>query len=349
MRIVLTGGGTGGHVIPNLAVIEELKSRGENNILYIGSKNGIEKNLIKKAGVDYEGVHTGKLRRYFSWENFWDTLKVPLGIISSIKILKKYDPDVIFSKGGYVSVPVMAAGYYLKVPIITHESDIVPGMANKIGFKMAKKICLSFEKSKDYIADDLKRKVIVTGTPIRKDIFKGNENEGYRFTGFDRYRPVILVMGGSRGAMQINELVRSSLDELLRHYQIVHLVGRGNIDISLHKKGYKQFEYLNEEMKDVYAISKMVISRGGANSLSEIAALKKKALIIPLGKASSRGDQIDNAEYFCKKFGWSVLSGEISREQFIDAIKMALKNEFIGGNFKNGCREIVDLILNKGR
>lgn len=345
MRIIFTGGGTAGHVIPNLAVIEGLKAKRKKlEILYIGSKDGIEKKLVEKESIDFKAIACGKLRRYFSWENFLDVLKVPIGIWQAAMIMRKFRPEFVFSKGGYVGLPVTVAASLLGVAVIVHESDVIPGLANKIAFRYADKICLSFEESKDYIKT-YPSKVVVTGNPVREKIGEGSQEAGYKFTGLDKHRPVILVMGGSLGAVQINELVTISLDELLKKFQVVHLRGRGNLDISLKKKGYKQYEYLDEQMADVYAMADLIISRGGANSLAEIAFLGKKALIIPLGKAGSRGDQIENALVCCRKYGWAVLDGEIGREDFIKAIELAYKNRLRGEKFENGVKKIVNLIL----
>ena len=346
MRIVFTGGGTGGHVVPNLAVINELtKSKQEIEILYIGSKNGVSESLVSKCGINFKGIHCGKLRRYFSLQNLLDIFKVPIGIAEAYKCLKTFKPDIVFSKGGYVSFPVVLAAAKLNIPVILHESDVVPGLANKIMAKFSKKICVSFEETKKYFHDHAD-KIVVTGNPVRKEVLKGGIQKGYKLTGFKRTKAVLLVIGGSQGARQINDLIRASLDELLKKFQIVHIRGKGNLDISIKKNGYKQFEYLHEEMKDVYAISDLIVSRGGANSLFEIANLKKKAVIIPLATDASRGDQIENAKVFANKIGWSVLSGDIKVEDFISTIKLAHKNS-INKKFKivNAVRPLSELIL----
>ncbi|MFH1284715.1 MAG: undecaprenyldiphospho-muramoylpentapeptide beta-N-acetylglucosaminyltransferase [Candidatus Peregrinibacteria bacterium] len=347
MRIALTGGGTGGHVIPNLSVIEDLRKK-KAELLYIGSMDGVEKKMIEKAGVRYEGVACGKFRRYFSWQNFVDVFKVPAGFFQAKRVLKEFSPDVLFSKGGFVSVPVVLAASRLKIPIIAHESDISPGLANKICFRFAKKICLSFEETRSYIPKKFAKKIVVTGMPIREWIADGERERGYKFTGLNDYRPVIVVMGGSLGARQINELVRASLDELLKRFQVVHIAGKGNLDIGVNKKGYVQYEYLDEQLKDVYAICDMAVTRGGANSLAELAFLKKKALVIPLGGEASRGEQVLNARAFVRRFGWSMISGDITREDFINNVEMAFNNEFNDSEkFKNGTGEIVKLILSE--
>ncbi|MFA5948358.1 MAG: UDP-N-acetylglucosamine--N-acetylmuramyl-(pentapeptide) pyrophosphoryl-undecaprenol N-acetylglucosamine transferase, partial [Candidatus Gracilibacteria bacterium] len=220
MRIVLTGGGTAGHVIPNLALIEELKTRRSVEILYVGEKNGVEKNLIEKVDVNFRGIYCGKMRRYFSIQNFIDLFKIPIGILQARKILKKFNVGVVFSKGGYVSFPVCIAANMLKIPVIIHESDLIPGLANKMCMSKAKKILTSFEETKNHLPEALREKVVYTGNPIRKEIFEGDKEKGYRLSGFNDSKKIILVMGGSSGARQINELVRASLDELTKKFQI---------------------------------------------------------------------------------------------------------------------------------
>ncbi len=301
--------------------------------------------MVEKIGIPYRGVSCGKFRRYFSFKNIVDIFKVPIGILQARKILREFKPDVVFSKGGFVSVPVVIAANWLGVPIILHESDAVPGLANRICARYAKKICIRFEETKQYLSQYGSR-VVFTGNPVRKSILTGDADSGYKFTGLDKYRPVVLVMGGSQGARQINNLVTAGLDELLKKFQIVHIRGRGNLDISLHKNGYAQYEYLDEQLKDIYAMCELIITRGGANSLAEIALLKKKALIIPLGTEASRGDQIDNSKIFVRKFGWAMLCGDISREDFVKAVELAHQNRFNNEEkFVNGVDEIVKLIL----
>lgn len=351
----MTGGGTGGHVIPNLAVIEELRGRKGTELLYIGSRRGIERKLVGKTGVKYKGIFCGKWRRYFSWENFVDIFKMPIGVVQALVILKRFKPDVVFSKGGFVSMPVVIAASWLGVPVILHESDVMPGLANKICARFAKKICLSFEESRQYFAGaasnggSRRGSVTVTGNPVRKSLLKGNSERAYKLTGLRKDKPIILVMGGSQGSEQINELVRANVDELLKKFQIIHIRGRGNLDISLHKKGYVQYEYMNEHLRDIYAISDIVVCRGGANSLAEIALLKKKAVIIPLGTHASRGDQLINARVFAEKFGWEVVTGNVSDADFLEAIGKEWREDLLDGVVKNGVRGIVKLILKFGR
>lgn len=316
-------------------------------VLYIGSKGGMEKKMVEDVGIRYAGVSCGKLRRYFSVENFVDFFKVPFGLFQARRILKEFEPDVVFSKGGYVSVPVVIAARWLKIPVIVHESDISPGLANKICFKFAEKICVSFEETLAYLPKKFSKKAQYTGSPVREEILEGDSETGHQLTKFDKHRPVVLFIGGSQGAQQINELIRASLDELLKKFQIVHIVGKGNLDIGVNKRGYVQYEFLGKELADVYAMSEMVVTRGGANALAELALLKKKVLVIPLSGEASRGDQMENAQLFVRKFGWSMISGDISREDFINNIMLTFNNELpYDVKYKNGLKTIVDLILN---
>lgn len=294
-RIVFTGGGSAGHVTPNLALIPKLAERGWD-IQYIGSKNGIEKTIIEKEGIPYHGISSGKLRRYFDLKNFKDPFNVAKGIMEAYIKIRKLKPDVIFSKGGFVSVPVVIGGWLNKVPVYIHESDITPGLANRISVKFASKIFVTFEEAKRHLPSD---KTVHTGSPIREAILKGNKEKGLRFLGFTASKPVITVMGGSLGSIRVNNAVRELLDELLQTYQVVHICGKGNKDEKYEgRPGYKQFEYISEELPGVFAATDMFISRAGSNAIFEFLTLRKPMLLIPLPKASSRGDQILNAQSF---------------------------------------------------
>ena len=278
--IILTGGGSAGHVTPNIALISKLQ---ENNwsIHYIGTEHGIEKKLISPLNFPYHVIPSGKLRRYFSWQNFIDPFKVLAGVAKSIALCLKIKPCVIFSKGGFVSLPVVIAGYLTRTPVILHESDLTPGLANKLSFPFAKKILLTFDETKKYFKN--KNKLVVTGTPIRPQLFLGNKQKGLAFAGLDNTKPVILIICGSLGSKLINETVRHILPELLTHYSVIHICGKGQINADLMKeKNYKQFEYVHDELADVFACADLVISRSGANSLSELLALRKVAILIPL-------------------------------------------------------------------
>lgn len=312
-KILMTGGGTGGHVVPNLALIPRLQQEGFD-IFYIGSINGIERKLIEDTGIKYHPISSGKLRRYFDIKNFTDPFKVIKGLAEAFSIIRKEKPDVVFSKGGFVAVPVVIAASMLKVPVVAHESDITPGLANKLSQPYVSKLCVTFPESIKYVKDN---KGVVTGTPIREELFNGNAENALKFLNFSGRKPVILIMGGSLGSKVINESIRNNLDLLTRKYDIVHLCGKGNLDDSLKgKEGYRQFEYINEELKDIMALSSMIITRGGSNSLFEILALNKPNIIIPLSRAASRGDQILNAASF-EKSGYSIVIQEEDLNSYI--------------------------------
>jgi UDP-N-acetylglucosamine--N-acetylmuramyl-(pentapeptide) pyrophosphoryl-undecaprenol N-acetylglucosamine transferase len=300
--IVFTGGGTAGHVTPNLAIIKELDHQNWD-VKYIGSKNGIEKELIEKINISYFGISSGKLRRYVDIENIKDIFRVLKGCIEARKILKKLRPKLVFSKGGFVSVPVIVAARSLGIPIFIHESDLTPGLANKISQRFSTKIFTSFEETVKYFP---KNQTKAIGSPIRNEILNGSAEKGRKFLGFEQDLPTLTVMGGSLGARKINEAVRNSLQELTAKYQIVHLCGKGNVDDALlGNPRYKQFEYIHDELPDILAASNTVITRGGSNAIFEFLALKIPMLIIPLSKAQSRGDQILNAKVFEEK-GYSL-------------------------------------------
>ena len=294
-RIVLTGGGTAGHVTPNIALLPKLREMGYE-IHYIGSYEGIEKRLIADYDIPYYGVSTGKLRRYIDPKNFSDPFRVLKGVGEAKKILKKIRPDIIFSKGGFVSVPVIRAARSLKIPCIIHESDMTPGLANRLCIPTAKKVCCNFPETVSKLPEG---KAVLTGTPIRAELLQGNKEAAYTLCGFNKDLPVLMVIGGSTGSVAINKEIRSSLPKLLKDFQVVHLCGAGNIDnLLIPQKGYKQFEYLKSELKDVLAMADIVVSRAGANVICELLALKKPNLLIPLPASASRGDQILNAASF---------------------------------------------------
>lgn len=307
-RIVLTGGGTAGHVTPNLALIPHLlKDNWE--ISYIGTTNGIEKTLISRfEKVRYHSIKSGKLRRYADIKNFTDPFKVFFGILQSFFLIKKIKPAVIFSKGGFVAVPVCIAGYLVRVPVVIHESDLTPGLANRIASKFATKICTSFEETVPMFSG---RNCVFTGTPIRDELFKGDSEKGKSFCGFKEDKPVILVVGGSLGANAINVCIRENLEILLESFNIAHICGKGGMDANFSEiSGYAQFEYLNEEMADVLALADLVVSRAGSNSIHEFLELRKPNLLIPLPESASRGDQVLNARVFEKKGYSKVLHQE---------------------------------------
>ncbi len=326
-KIVMTGGGTAGHVTPNLALVPLLKEKGYE-IFYIGSYNGIEKKLVENAGITYYGISSGKLRRYHDWKNFTDPFRVIKGFSEANQLLKHIQPDVVFSKGGFVSVPVVMAAARQHIPAIIHESDMTPGLANKLAIPFASKVCCNFPETMQYLPDG---KAVHTGSPIRKELFSGNREAGLAFTGFSADKPVILIMGGSIGSRFINNAVWDSLDTLLEKFQIVHLVGKGNINNDLvGRTGYQQYEFISEQLNDIFAMTDLMISRAGANSISEILALKIPNILIPLSAAASRGDQILNAESY-KKQGFSTVlqEEELTGELLINSVEdvYARRNE----------------------
>lgn len=305
-RIVLTGGGTAGHVTPNIALLPRLKELGYE-IHYIGSYDGIERKLIEQYRIPYYGIASGKLRRYFDWKNFSDPFKVIKGYSQARSILKKLKPDVLFSKGGFVSVPVVMAAKHRKIPAIIHESDITPGLANKLAIPYAYKVCCNFPETMKYLPVE---KAVLTGSPIRRELLSGNRQNGLSYCHFQSGKPVILIMGGSSGSQFINETVRSILPELLKTYQIIHLCGKGNLDASQNNTvGYTQLEYANKELSDLFAAADLVISRAGANAICELLALRKPNILIPLSANASRGDQILNAHSF-EQQGYSMVIEE---------------------------------------
>ena len=306
-KIVLTGGGTAGHVTPNIALLPSLKATGYE-IYYIGSYNGIEERLIKEQNIPYYGIDSGKLRRYFDWKNFSDPLRVIHGYAQAKKILSGLKPDVVFSKGGFVSVPVVRAASALHIRTIIHESDMTPGLANRLAIPAADKVCCSFPETLKYLPEG---KAVLSGSPIRQELLTGDRGKALELLHWENSsKPTLLVIGGSQGSVAINNALRSDLDELLKEFRIIHLCGKGNLDSSLEgREGYVQFEYIQDELKDLFALADLVLSRAGANSICELLALRKPNLLIPLSAAASRGDQILNADSY-KKQGYSMVLKE---------------------------------------
>ncbi|TRM11806.1 undecaprenyldiphospho-muramoylpentapeptide beta-N-acetylglucosaminyltransferase [Lentibacillus cibarius] len=317
-RIMFTGGGTAGHVIVNLALIPVFQKQGWE-IDYIGSKQGIERRLIESLdGVTYHPISTGKLRRYISKENVKDPFKVLKGAMQSWRIIGKRKPSVIFSKGGFVSVPVIMAAKVRGVPAVIHESDFTPGLANKLAIPFAKHVLATFPETMDYLPE---KKAEYVGAVIRNELFEGDEAQGLEMCGFTKAKPVLLIMGGSGGSEKINSTVRESLPQLLPEFQIAHICGSGKTDPSVEQTGYIQFEYVNEELKDLFAATDFVLSRAGANAIFEFLALRKPMLLIPLSKAASRGDQIINANSFKEKHYANVLQeAELTNDSLIQEL-----------------------------
>ena len=349
-RIVLTGGGTAGHVTPNIALIPGLKERGYE-IFYIGSYNGIEKKLIEDLNIPYYGISTGKLRRYFDLKNISDPFRVLKGIHEARQILKKIRPDIVFSKGGFVAVPVALAANNLKIPLLIHESDMTPGLANRICIPYAVKVCCNFPETRDSLPEG---KAFVTGTPIRQELLHGDADAGREFCEFNTEKPVLMVIGVSQGSVFVNTKIREALPELLKNWQVVHLCGKGNLDESLdHTAGYRQYEYIKEQLPDLFAMADVVVSRAGANAICEISALAKPNLLIPLGTNASRGDQILNARSF-EKQGYSIVLEEenLTEESLLEAVGKLYENRetyikaMQGSSHTDSIRVILQLIDN---
>jgi UDP-N-acetylglucosamine--N-acetylmuramyl-(pentapeptide) pyrophosphoryl-undecaprenol N-acetylglucosamine transferase len=347
-KIILTGGGSAGHVTPNLALIPKLRDLGYE-IQYIGSENGIERKIIEDEKIKYHAISSGKLRRYFDIKNFTDPFKVIRGIFQAVLIIRREKPNIVFSKGGFVSVPVVIAAHFNRVPVIIHESDMTPGLANKISLSYCTRICVTFPESLKSMKG---HNAVLTGTPIRQELLDGSRIIGRRICGFTNEKPILLVIGGSLGSRFINNVVRNSLNELLKVFNIVHICGRGNMDKALEvRKGYVQFEYLNKELSHVMNAADIVVSRAGANVIFELLALKKPNLLIPLSRASSRGDQILNAASF-EKSGYSMVLQEekMTQKVFLDKIEELYKsrekyiNNMMASPARHGTTKIVHLI-----
>ena len=349
IRILLTGGGSAGHVTPNLALLPYLQKKG-CSVEYIGSKTGIEKEIIEKAGLPYHAISSGKLRRYFSMKNFSDPFRILRGYMEAKKILSKVKPDVVFSKGGYVSVPVVFAAHSLKIPVVMHESDYTPGLANKLCLSKAEKICFSFEAAaKDVPAE----KVVITGAPVRSSLLCGSRSAGLNRLGFSGEKQILLIMGGSLGALSINIALDKIMDWLLSQFDVVHIRGNGKLNPDLaNRPGYVQYEYVSEGLEDIFASADFIISRAGSNAIFEILALRLPNLLIPLPLEASRGDQILNARYFEKK-GYSdvLMQNDITPEvlkMHIRALRshgFAMKAAMQQSPMANGAQKIAEIIL----
>ena len=321
-RILFTGGGTAGHVTPNIALIEALTAEGWD-CQYVGSRAGIERELISPLAICYHSIHSGKLRRYFSWQNFIDPLFILLGTFQSLWLCLRLRPDIVFSKGGFVAVPVVFAAWLCRIPVISHESDITPGLANRLCLPFSRVLCVNFPETIGYLSASLPpERIRLTGSPLRSGLRNTDASRGRDFLGFDQAKPIVLVVGGSLGARALNEAIWDSLPALLEQYQLVHMVGAGNKHE--HRGGaYVQFEYLGDEYGDVLAAADMVVSRAGANSLFELLSFRKPHLLVPLTAAASRGDQLVNARVMADA-GMSLVIQE--SELTSDTLLQALAN-----------------------
>lgn len=344
-RIVLTGGGTAGHVTPNIALLPRLQELGYD-VHYIGSYQGIEKTLMEGCHIPYYGISSGKLRRYFDLKNFSDPINVMKGFFEASKLLKKLKPDVVFSKGGFVSVPVVLAAKKLHIPVVIHESDMTPGLANKLSIPAASYVCCNFPETLNHLP---KEKAVLSGSPIRKELLTGDKAKALHFTGLSGKKPVLLIIGGSLGSVIVNEAVRSILPKLLKKFDVIHLCGKGKLDQTLTAMdGYVQYEYIDRELKDLFALSDIVISRAGANSICEFLALRKPALLVPLSAAASRGDQILNARSFEKQGFSAVLEEEaLNGDTLYDALLSLWekKDQYINAMEKSPMGNAIETII----
>ena len=350
MKILFTGGGTAGHVTPSVPLIQMLKNKGAT-IFYVGSKTGIERSLVAPLNIPYYAITTGKLRRYWSWQNVLTPFQLILGIVQSFLLCRRLKPNIIFSKGGFVALPVVIAAWLNRIPIVIHESDLTPGLANRLSFPFAKLICVTFPITAQYFKN--KDKVFVTGVPIRESLYQGDRHKGLRFCGFREEKPVLLIMAGGLGSVDINNMIRRLLVPLTSKFQIIHLCGKGKLDEHFSNvPDYKQVEYLQEELADVLASADLVISRAGATSIYELIALKKPHILLPLSKQASRGDQIKNANYFSQQGLSKVLyAEEFSDEKFLQTVFAcyvdleAIKNKLTNFKQLDSARLIVDKLV----
>lgn len=334
--IAFTGGGTGGHIYPGLAVADEVKTIAKSNnknikIIWLGCSKGMDRNIVEKAiGPDglptadeFFGIPSGKLRRYFSMKNFSDLFRIAGGFFKAYHVLRKQKPAVLFSKGGFVSVPPCIAARLLKIPVYTHECDFTLGLANRLNFKSAKTMFVSYEETKNRLGSADQNRVVVTGNPIRPVFYNTNKQKGLDFAGIsaDNKKPVLLVLGGSSGARQVNQLVYDNLDYLCKNFVIIHQTGlvnnNSNEEAALKEKydSYKPFSFIYSEMPDVVSCADVVLSRAGANSIWEAAVLKKPMVLIPLCGNGTRGDQVDNSKFFEEKGAALMLLGEAANSE----------------------------------
>lgn len=353
MKIIFTGGGTAGHISLNLALIPHFIELGYE-VHYIGSKNGMEKEIIKELkNVKYHEISTGKLRRYFSIENFKDPFRVINGVIESKRIIKKIKPNIVFSKGGFVSLPVVIGAKLNNVPVVAHESDLSAGLANKLASPFCKKIFLTFEDKNN----KFKEKGEYVGALVREEIKTGNKEKGKKICNINNNKPTILVMGGSLGARSINEAIWDNIDEILKDFNVIHICGKNSLNKNIKRDNYIQFEFVKDELKHIFKVADMVISRAGANSIFEFLSLNLPMLLIPLPLSQSRGDQIENAKYFKSKGYCNILEDEKIKDNLLEQIKNTyknsntmkenMKNQKEIGNIKNIVNRIIELQNNE--
>lgn len=305
-KIIMTGGGSAGHVNPNIALIPRLREKGFE-LYYVGRKQGIERELVTAQGIPYFPISAGKFRRYVDAENLFDVFRVLWGFIQSFFLVRRVHPDLVFSKGGFVACPLVWASWLNGVRVVIHESDITPGFATRLSIPFAYRVCFSFHETERSLPAN---KAIYTGIPIRSELLGGNADVGKALCAFADTKPVLLIIGGSQGAEIINKTVRAALGDLLKKFNVCHICGPGRLDSSFEDlHGYKQFEYAGAELPHLLAMTDVAVSRAGATTLFELLKLKKANLLIPLSLKASRGDQILNAQSF-EKMGVSLVLRE---------------------------------------
>jgi UDP-N-acetylglucosamine--N-acetylmuramyl-(pentapeptide) pyrophosphoryl-undecaprenol N-acetylglucosamine transferase len=298
--IAFTGGGTGGHIYPGLAVAAGLRAAGGVRVIWIGSEAAFDREVVEKAGIRFFAIKSGKLRRYFSLKNLTDIFNIAAGYVQARRILRKERPALLFSKGGFVSVPPCIAARSLRIPAITHESDFSPGLATKINALFAAKVCLSYEESAAFFPRAIRRKTIHTGNPVREAFHAADRKRGFAFLGVPDTARVLLVLGGSQGAREVNQLVRAALPALTGHFIVAHQTGEADFAASagLQSGRYRPFAYIKAELPDVLSCAYLVLGRAGAGTVWESAACGKPLVLIPLEGSGTRGDQVENARYF---------------------------------------------------
>lgn len=359
IRIVFAGGGSGGHIYPGIAVADQVRALAQEKnlkleIYWIGNSKGIDKSIVENnlttngGSIDaFHGISSGKLRRYLSFQNVIDIFKIIAGFFQSAALLAKLKPEVLFSKGGFVSVPPCAACRLLRIPYYTHECDFTPGLATRLNCSGAKNIFVSYEETKKYFVSSKKDKCIVTGNPVRPVFYKELREEGEKFLNIPEAnrKPVLLTAGGSLGARQINNLVLENLEWLKKNFILVWQTGKAfaeeHPEIFTADENYKPFEFIYSEMPSVIQAADVLLSRAGANSIWEAAVCKKPMVLIPLGSTQSRGDQIDNAKYFESKNAAVTLAGD---EANSDNLKKALSEMLSEENrkkYSEGCNSIL--------
>ncbi|MDR0589597.1 MAG: undecaprenyldiphospho-muramoylpentapeptide beta-N-acetylglucosaminyltransferase [Spirochaetaceae bacterium] len=328
IHIAFTGGGSGGHIYPGLAVAAFLQQQGPCRIFWIGSRGGLDRSIVEGGGIEFFGIPAGKFRRYFSFRNFLDVFKVLAGFFAARNILKREKPDLLFSKGGFVSVPPCLAAASLHIPLCTHESDLSPGLATRINARFAQRIFTAYEDTASFLSRGYKNRIRLTGNPIRPEFRKADAVRGRVFLGINGEERILLVLGGSQGAREINDLVRACLAELTKVYIVVHQTGQSTSWDLAPSERYRPYPYFKEEMPQVLAASELVLGRSGAGTIWECAALGRPMVLVPLSGSGTRGDQVENARCFEKAGAAAVLVGEgLSPQALAETVLSIAKNE----------------------